>query len=153
VFTCQYPVSKSELLLVRLKIYSPRETKFCGKQAILTRAKTWLAIYRINLAIVTINFFLAFVFSVVYHLRNTNYKNLIFEKRSIVNVLTVLFPRFFTLHANWTVSPAKPVTLVDIVASKYGPISGVVRSWKLSGMKTYDPYAELSAKNHFESPR
>lgn len=60
--------------------------------------------------------------------------------------LTVLFPRFLTLHTNWTVSPAKPVILDGRVVSKYGSISGVVRSWRVFAMKTRDSYAVLSGK-------
>lgn len=43
-------------------------------------------------------------------------------------LLTVLFPKFLTLHTRWTVFPTRPVTFDETVVSKYGPVPGVGKS-------------------------
>lgn len=50
-------------------------------------------------------------------------------------LLTVRFPRFFTLHTKWTFLPTKPVIFDEIVESKYGPVPGVGYSCKKSVRK------------------
>jgi hypothetical protein len=60
----------------------------------------------------------------------------------LFSVLTVLFPKFLTLHTKWTVFPTRPVTFDVTVVSKYGPVPGVGKSCKNSVRN----FRELPAK-------
>lgn len=50
-------------------------------------------------------------------------------------ILTVRFPRFFTLHTKWTLLPTNPVIFDGMVVSKYGPVPGVGYSCRKSVRK------------------
>lgn len=57
--------------------------------------------------------------------------------------LTVLFPRFLTLHTRCTFLPTNPVIFDGMVLSKYGPVPGVGNSCRKSVKNRLEPQKHI----------